>query len=81
MTAEAVAAAKRVLGLPLRIGYPKGVTGLIDEIGSPVYAASVGLVLYGAYFTSEKSLRHLVSGEKLGGIFKKVLEWIKSFLP
>jgi len=73
--------AKKVLGLPLRIGQPRGVTGLIDELGSPAQAAAVGLVLYGAYFTQEGGLSRLVSRGKLGGIFARVVEWIKSFLP
>lgn len=80
-TVGTVGVAKKVLGLPLRVGYPRGATGLIDEIGSPVYAASVGLVIYGAYFVSEKGLRQFVSREKIGGIFKRVVEWVKSFLP
>lgn len=79
MGAEKVA--KKVLGMPLRVGYPRGVTGLIDEIGSPAYAASVGLVLYGAYFEPPGGLSKVISKEKLGGIFSRVLEWIKSFLP
>jgi len=79
MGAEKVA--KNVLGLPLRIGYPRGVTGLIDEIGSPAYAASVGLLLYSAYFEPQTRLSRIVSKEKLGGIFARVLEWVKSFLP
>ncbi len=73
--------AKKVLGLPLRIGQPRGVTGLIDELGSPAQAAAVGLVLYGAYFTQEGGLSRLVSRGKLGGIFARVVEWVKSFLP
>lgn len=39
--------ARRMLSLPSRIGFPKGVTGLIEEIESPAYAASVGLLIYG----------------------------------
>ena len=81
LTTGAAQIAKKVSGLPLRIGYPKGVTGLIDEIGSPIYASSVGLVIYGAYFTPESGLGRFVSREKIGGLAKRVIEWIKSFLP
>jgi cell division protein FtsA len=41
--------ARRVLSLPARIGAPKGVTGLIDEIDTPSYAGAVGLILYGSH--------------------------------
>jgi len=38
---------KEVVGLPIRLGSPKGVTGLVDEILSPEFSATVGLILYG----------------------------------
>jgi len=73
--------AKKVLGLPLRIGYPHGVTGLIDEIGSPAYAVLGGLVLYGMYLEPPGRFRGIVSRERIGGIFSRLWKWIKSFLP
>jgi len=39
--------AERVLDMPVRIGYPIHVTGLIDSIADPRFATGVGLVLYG----------------------------------
>jgi cell division protein FtsA len=36
-----------VFGMHTRIGYPMGVSGLIDVIHDPSYATGVGLVLYG----------------------------------
>ena len=36
------------MSLPARIGSPKGITGLIDEISNPAYAGAVGLLLYGS---------------------------------
>lgn len=81
-TSGALRAAKKVLGFPVRLGEPQGVSGLIDEIGSPEYAASVGLVLYGAYFAREGGfMAGIVHGESLGGMVQRVVSWIKSFLP
>lgn len=39
--------AEEVLDMPVRIGYPIHVTGLIDSIADPRFATGVGLVLYG----------------------------------
>ena len=39
--------AERIFDLPVRIGKPTGVGGLIDVIHSPVYSTAVGLVIYG----------------------------------
>ncbi|MBT6401521.1 cell division protein FtsA [candidate division WWE3 bacterium] len=74
--------AKRVLKTPVRIGYPKGVTGLIDEIEGPAFAATVGEVIYGAQLIKSGSLLSFDSGRgKIGNILSKILEKAKSFLP
>jgi len=39
--------AEEILGLPVRVGVPKGVGGLADAVKSPAYATAVGLVQYG----------------------------------
>lgn len=39
--------AERIFDLPVRIGKPAGVGGLIDVINSPVYSTAAGLVIYG----------------------------------
>lgn len=41
-------AAERSLQMPVRIGYPVGVGGLVDVVNSPEFSTGVGLVLYGA---------------------------------
>jgi len=46
-TAGVERSAKVNLKMPVRIGVPKGVTGLIDEIKGSDSAAAVGAVLYG----------------------------------
>lgn len=40
--------AEDIFGMPVRIGYPTGVGGLVDVVDSPAFATGVGLVLYGA---------------------------------
>lgn len=43
----AIEMAEEIFGMPVRLGTPMHVSGLVDVISSPVYAAGVGLVLYG----------------------------------
>jgi cell division protein FtsA len=45
--------AREVLELPVRIGAPRGATGLTDTITRPAYATSIGLLLWAAYHTDE----------------------------
>ncbi|HLC93482.1 MAG TPA: cell division protein FtsA [Patescibacteria group bacterium] len=74
--------AKNVLKMPVRIGYPKGVTGLIDEIQGPAFAATVGAVLYGAnYMKSGALLPFDKSQGKINLKLSKLLDKLKSFLP
>jgi cell division protein FtsA len=48
--------ASETFNMHTRIGYPMGVSGLIDVIHDPSYATGVGLVLYG-YRHQQKGLR------------------------
>jgi cell division protein FtsA len=36
--------ASRVLGMPVRVAYPENLVGMVDQLDSPAYAASVGLL-------------------------------------
>ncbi len=87
LTVDSVSSCKRVLQLPTRMGSPAGLSGLIDEIGSPSYAATVGLILYGAskkneYSANKKSpLDQFTKKLPLKGFVDKFTEFVKSFLP
>src|SRR3989339_284485 len=68
--------AKTNLKMPVRIGSPRGVTGLIDEIQGPDSASCVGAVLYGAKLYRGTDLLSMNARrgdmkKKMGGIFDK----------
>jgi len=44
-----------ILGLPVRVGVPQRIGGLVDSISSPTYAASVGLLHWGLKYRDEGS--------------------------
>ncbi len=82
MTAGTEKSAKVNLKMPVRIGVPRGVTGLIDEIKGPDSSAAVGAVLYGAKLYRGSNL--LSFDNKNGSIKKgasKILSKLKSLLP
>ncbi|MEE9614312.1 MAG: cell division protein FtsA [Thermodesulfobacteriota bacterium] len=70
--------AEQVFNLPVRRGIPRGITGLVDVVSSPMYATGVGLVIYGAGHSEEMQF-------KRGGknVFNKLVQrmkhWIKEF--
>ncbi len=49
--------AEQIFNLPTRTGYPKGVSGLVDVVNSPMYATAVGLLLYGLNNEPERKFR------------------------
>lgn len=42
--------AEKVLHLPVRLGVPSGIGGLVDMVNGPMYSTGVGLVIYGMEF-------------------------------
>lgn len=80
-TAGIVDIAKQELGMPVRIGIPQGVTGLIDEITYPAFAAGVGLINYGSSFKQEDVRLPLVGRVEVKNIFNKGVSFVKSLLP
>jgi cell division protein FtsA len=82
LTAGVERVAKMTLKVPVRIGTPKGVTGLIDEIQGPSSAVSVGTILYGLNMSKGGKLLSM-DGDR-GNIkksFSKLFEKFRSFLP
>ncbi len=76
--------AKYVLGFPARVGKIEGLAGLIDEIDSPQFSASAGLILYGSQQSKgggDIRIPMLARNLPLRGMFHKGIELIKSFLP
>lgn len=77
--------AKRTLSLPVRVGVPSGVGGLIDDIINPAYSTSVGLILYGSKFDlpTNSSLPNLAKKIKLPGkgAISKLIDSVKNLLP
>jgi len=83
-TVGIVESAKRMTSLPVRVGKPKGIGGLIDDIITPTFATPVGLILYGTrQNASSESLTSFAKKFKLPakGITGKIIESIKDLLP
>ena len=74
-----VEVAERVIGLPARVGYPKGISGLVDVVNSPQYATSVGLVLFGKR-SRKAGMSHELRGRNLfNKICNRMKGWVDEF--
>src|SRR6185437_15497394 len=79
--------ASGLLQLPVRQGVPRGIHGLVDTVSGPAYAASVGLVLWGARYgdrvigrgtAANREDRYVPDPRKVGG---RVKGWLRAILP
>ena len=78
--------AKKVFAVPARIGYPKGLEGLVDEITGPAYSVAQGLVVYGLNDTSGGSrsrpgVGKVATSDKQGNVLQKIGGFFKNLLP
>jgi len=82
--------AKRILAMPVRVGIPTGISGLIDDIENPAFSTSVGLLKYARSLMEDDVAAHhqsfmpsLPVFDKISGkgIIGKAAGWIKSLLP
>lgn len=81
-------AAKRTLAMPVRVGYPVNIKGIIDEVQGPSFSSVIGLIMYGAKnTTAEKQSLPFglsvpkMSGGSSGSFMKKFVAILKSFIP
>ena len=85
-TVGTIECAKRMLAMPVRIGEPQNIKGIIDEIQDSPFACVVGLAIYGALIGVEStgSFKMSIPGIpslRLGKTPKKIIDLIKSFIP
>ncbi len=48
--------AEELFDMPVRLGRPNGVGGLVDVVSSPIYATGVGLIQYGQHYRQTSSM-------------------------
>jgi cell division protein FtsA len=67
---------REVIGLPVRIGQPHDLQGLVDTLMNPAYATSVGLLMWGQ--DQMPVMRSSSPGPALTG---RLAKWFRNLLP
>jgi cell division protein FtsA len=67
--------AEQLFDMPVRLGYPIGISGLVDVVNSPVYATGVGLVLWGARNKDEDIVSSYHAGGPLDRVMGRMRQW------
>jgi cell division protein FtsA len=74
----AVEMGERCLGLPVRLGAPAHVGGLVDIVDNPIYAAGVGLVLHGMK-RQERNIFRIRDDKILSKVKHRMSDWLSEF--
>jgi cell division protein FtsA len=70
--------AREVLGLPVQIGFPTEVEGVVDKIDDPAYATAIGLVVWGSKYEGRS---YRMASLDIKKFFSSVKGWFKNLLP
>jgi cell division protein FtsA len=79
LLAGAVDIADRSFGLPVRLGTPARVGGLVDIINSPIHAAAVGLTLHGVKRHDRSAVFRLREDKILSKVKHRMSDWLSDF--
>ncbi len=72
---------QRVLGLPVRIGAPREIAGLVDAADAPAYSTAVGMLLWGLSHDAEPEHPRRHDRGPSGDRYQRFMNWLKEFLP
>ncbi|WP_428607941.1 cell division protein FtsA [Sedimenticola sp.] len=68
--------AEEVFHMPVRLGVPQYVTGLVDVVRNPIYATGVGLLLFGQQNRTGR-LQDLPGGNNFKAIWNRMKSWFQ----
>jgi cell division protein FtsA len=68
--------AEEIFHMPVRLGVPQYVTGLVDVVRNPIYSTGVGLLLFGHQNRDQRSLEGGL-GKGLGGVWDRMKGWFQ----
>ncbi|MBT8086686.1 MAG: cell division protein FtsA [Gammaproteobacteria bacterium] len=73
----AVELAEEVFHMPVRLGAPQYVEGLMDVVRNPIHATGVGLLLYGNEDLSRRDRRSTPIGGNFGEVWERMKSWFQ----
>ncbi len=68
--------AEEVFHMPVRLGVPQYVAGLVDVVSNPIYATGVGLLLFGNQNQTGR-LRDMPGARGMRGIWERMKSWFQ----
>ena len=68
--------AEEVFHMPVRLGVPQYVTGLVDVVRNPIYSTGVGLLLFGHHNRDQRSM-DIGLGKGVRGVWERMKGWFQ----
>lgn len=68
--------AEEIFHMPVRLGMPQGVSGLVDVVRNPIYATGVGLLLFGQH-NRGPAMRELNTQGSLKSVMQRMKSWFQ----
>ena len=72
--------AEQVFNTPARVGYPQGMSGLVEIVNKPMYATAVGLVLYGAKSGKKTKKFRIRDTNIFNRVMSRMKRWFKDVI-
>ncbi len=69
---------REILGLPVQIGFPQEVSGVVDKIDDPSFVTAIGLLLWGSRY---ESARNYTLGINFGKVGSNIKSFFQKLLP
>ncbi|MDA0992805.1 MAG: cell division protein FtsA [Proteobacteria bacterium] len=73
----AVELAEEVFHMPVRLGSPQYVEGLLDVVRNPIHATGVGLLLFGSESIARQGRRTTPMGGSIGDMWGRMKSWFR----
>ena len=67
--------AEEVFHMPVRLGLPQHVTGLVDVVRNPIHATGVGLLLFG-YKNQSRGEASMFAESNVGSVLKRMKNFV-----
>jgi cell division protein FtsA len=72
--------AEQVFNAPSRVGYPQGISGLVEVVNKPMYATAVGLVLQGAKSSKKDKKFRIRDANIFNRVMGRMKRWFKEVI-
>jgi cell division protein FtsA len=72
--------AEQVFNAPTRVGFPDGISGLVEVVNKPMYATAVGLVLYGSKQRKGRKKFRIRDANIFNRVMSRMKKWFKDVI-